>query len=203
MENHIMFKGQKIDLTPEQAKRLEQSCNLGKLKLSQIEVGSTFKIADWEFIVLEQSGDTTAVILKNLLYENEKFGNTNNYNGSNVDKLCNEFAEKLGKVIGKKNFVPHHVDLTSNDGLKDYGKVKRSASLLTCELYRRYVYILDKYNPKKWWWLSTAYSTPAHNDSSWVEAVTPRGDVDYGGFYYSYIGVRPFCILDSNIFVSR
>lgn len=202
MENYIMFKGKKINLTPEQVKQLEQSCTIDPIKLSQIEVGSTCKIADEEFIVLEQSGDTTAVILKNLLYENKQFGSTNNYNGSSVDKLCNEFAEKLGKSIGKKNFVPHHVDLTSDDGLKDYGKVKRSVSLLTCELYRRYVHILDKYNPKKWWWLSTAYSTPTHEDESWVRCVAPFGCLSCNGCSND-IGVRPFCILDSNISVSR
>lgn len=201
MENYIVLNNQKIKLTEEQVREMAKSLGVKQTKLADIKVGDTFKVGDYEFIVLEQSGDTTAVILKNLLYDSKQFGKNNNYVKSYVDDICNDFADKIAKIIGKKNLVEYTVDLTSDDGLKDYGKVTRSASLLTTELYRRYVYILDKYKINKWWWLATPYSTPTHDDSSWVKCVSPGGGVGSNG-YYDGSGVRPFCIFDSSIFVS-
>ena len=94
------------------------------------------------------------------------------------------------------------MDLTADDGLKCYGSVKRKASLLTTETYRRYVYILDKHKPDDWWWLATALSTPAHGYKSAVKCVAPSGYVFNYLCNYDDFGVRPFCILKSHIFVS-
>ena len=201
MENYLMLKGKKIELTEQQIEEIKSCFNLGNVKLSEISVGNTFKIGDYEFVVLEQSGDTTAVILKSLLHEGERFGDNNNFNGSNADKLCAEFAQKILAIIGEDNLVEHTVDLTSDDGLKDYGCIKRKMSLLTCNQYRKYVDILDKYKFKKWWWLVTPYSTPTHDNSSWIKCVSPVGNIYY--VYYNFdSGVRPFCIFNSSISVS-
>lgn len=202
MKNYISLNGKKIELTPEQVAQMQKSLGIGGVMLKTIPVGEPFRIGEYEFIVLEHSKDTTAVTLKNLLYDSKEFGNNNNYDGSYVDKMCQEFGLDIADVIGAENLIVHTVDLTSDDGLKDYGKVKRHMSLLTANLYRRYVEILDKHKLDKWWWLATAYSAPTHNDSSWIKCVSPSGGVynnDYGGSN----GVRPFCILNSNIFVSK
>ena len=201
MENYLVLNGQKIQITEDQVREMAKSLGVKQIKLADIKVGDTFKVGDYEFIVLEQSGNTTAVILKDLLYDNKQFGKNNNYAKSYVDDICNDFATKVAKIIGKKNLVEHTVDLTSDDGLKDYGTIKRFISLLTTELYRRYVYVLDKHKIKKWWWLATSYSTPTHEDSSWVKCVAPDGCVSSYD-YYDDLGVRPFCIFDSSIVVS-
>lgn len=199
--NYIMINGQRVDLTEKQVQAIRESIGASGRVLKNVKVKDTCKIGPFEFIVLEQSGDTTALILKEALPEKSRFGKNNNYDGSDVDKLCNEFAEKLAAIIGKKNIVEHTVDLTSDDGLKDYGKIKRKASLLTTALYRRYVHILDKFKLKIWWWLATAYSTPTHESAAWVKCVAPSGLID-GNLYNDISGVRPFCILKSDIFVS-
>ncbi len=201
--NYIYLNGEKIELTKEQVKEIEKSFIKNKTKLSDIPVGETFKIGKYEFIILEKSGDTTAVILKDLLFEDKKFGKTNNYENSYVDDLCNDFGMEIADVIGKYNLVEHTVDLTADDGLKDYGKVKRYMSLMTCEQYRKYVYILDKFQVDKWWWLATAYSTPTHGYEKTVKCVSPSGFIYNGNCSNNYFGVRPFCILKSNIFVSK
>lgn len=175
--------------------------NREKVRLSSKANGEVIKIADVEFIVLEQSGDTTAVILKDFLFDSKQFGSCNNYNGSDVDKMCSNFANLLSGVVGEDNIVTHTVDLTSDDGLTDYGTVKRKASLLTANLYRRYVHILDKYKLNKWWWLATAFSTPTHGYDKTVKCVSPVGCI-LSSNYYGNFGVRPFCILKSNIVVS-
>ncbi len=169
--------------------------------LSNIEKAKTFKIGKYEFFVLEQLGDKTAVLLKGLLHEDEEFGSNNNYDGSNVDKLCNDFAREIEEIVGADNLIEHTVDLTSDDGLKCYGSINRKASLLTAEQYRKYVYIIDEHKLDEWWWLATAFSTAKHNDTNWIKCVSPLGRV-YDFNCDDYFGVRPFCILKSNIFVS-
>lgn len=202
MKNYIHINNCNIELTDKQVREIQKSCAVSQNRLTDIPFGETFKIGKYEFIVLEHSKDTTAVILKDLLFESKKFGKDNNYKASYVDDLCGDFADEISEIIGKDNLIEHTVDLTSDDGLKDYGKIKRSMSLLTTDLYRRYVEILDKYKVKKWWWLATAFSTPKHDPNNWVKCVSPSGCI-CGSSYDNSRGVRPFCILNSNIFVSK
>ena len=201
MKNFISINGQKTELTEEQVQQIKASFGLS-VKLADMAVGDVVKVGDYEMIVLEQSGGTTAVICKNFI-ETCSFGDSNNYDGSKADKVCNKFATNLAKFIGEDNVIQHTVDLTADDGLKDYGSVKRFASLLTTDLYRRYVYTLDKFKPDAWWWLATPYSTPTHDHTSWAKCVSPSGSFNYDGCRYFGRGVRPFCILNSNIFVSK
>lgn len=203
MENYINICGQRIELTAEQVEQLRGILGKADIRLADIPAGETFKLGDHEMIVLEQSGDTTAVIRKELLVDSVVFGKNNRYEGSNVDAECGKFADEIATMVGAENLVEHTVDLTSDDGLKDYGKIRRKASLLTADLYRRYVEILDKHKIDRWWWLATPHSTEKHGNASWVKCVAPSGyfyddycSIDYGG-------VRPFCILKSNIFVSK
>ena len=203
MKNYICINGQQIELTEEQIKQIRAAQDQEKIKLADMKEGDTFKIGDHEFVVLEHREEGTALIRKELLREDEEFsGNNNNYAGSNVEKICNEFAVELAGIVGAENVVLHDVDLTSDDGLKDYGVVKRRVSLLTADMYRKFVDILDKHKPDAWWWLATAHSTERHGNSSWVRCVSPAGGCS-NGYYYGLHGVRPFCILKSNIFVSK
>lgn len=202
MKNYIKLGKQKIELTDDQVAQMRESLGISAIRLCDIPVGDTFKLGVHECVVLEQSGDTTAIIRKDLLHTGMAFGSNNRYDGSKVDKACNQFAEEIAAIVGAENLVEHTVDLTSDDGLKDYGKVKRRASLLTTEAYRRYVDTLDAHKIDKWWWLATPYSTKRHENDAWVKCVAPSGGVNGGG-YVNGIGVRPFCILNSTIFVSK
>ena len=202
MKNYISICGHEIELTEEQVEQIRASLGAASVQLADVAVKDTFKIGGYEFVVLEQLGDAAAVILKDLLIERKQFGANNNYDGSYVEQECNQFADKIEAIVGTENLVKHTVDLTSDDGLKDYGKIKRRMSLLTTELYRRYVDILDEHKVDTWWWLATPYSTKTHDNDSWVKCVAPSGYVC--SHYYHYVGgVRPFCILKSNIFVSK
>lgn len=201
MENYIMLQNRRINLTAEQVAEIKQSFGLNQTKLADIAPGEVFKLGEYEFVVLEHSKDTTAVVLKNPLAK-IIFGNTNDFNGSSVDSMCKDFGKKLKKIVGKGELVEHTVDLTANDGLTCYGKVRREVSLLTANLYRRYVEILDRHPVDKWWWLATPFGTPKHKDVTWVECVSPLGGVCDDVCSNSY-GVRPFCIFASSILVSR
>lgn len=200
--NYLMFNGVKYILTAEEA--LNARCvPSNEIALRDIKEAETCKIGEREYIVCEHTSEGTVLLMKDLLYESEKFGSNNNYNGSNIDELCEKFAEELANVVGKENIVMHTVDLTADDGLKDYGSIERRVSIFTANQCRKYVDILDKYRIKKWTWTATAYSTPKHDDDTWVKCVAPSGYIDFNyDDNYDY-GVRPFCILNSNIFVSK
>ena len=192
MKNYISINNQKIELTDEQVEKVKAALDTPSKRLSDIAVGDVCWIGGHEFVVLEQSGDTAAVIRKALLKDNVRFGDNNNFNGSNVDEICKNFAKELASFVGEDNLVPHTVDLTSDDGLKDYGKVMRQVSLLITNLYRRYVEVLDKHNPNKWWWLATPFSTKTHGNDSLVKCVSPSGFINNYGYDFGGGGVRPF-----------
>ena len=205
MENYLKINGQKIELTEEQARQIAEAYGVRQKQLSEIPVGETVKIGGHEMIVLEQKGDTTALIRKDVLPEKMAFGSTNNYIGSNAQKACEAFADELAAAIGEENIVPHDVDLTADDGLDDFGTATGCrASLITTNMYRRFVRLLDKFKPKEWWWTATPFSIPPHDDDNWVKCVSPSGYFGSGNYFRDRgRGVRPFCILKSNIFVSK
>lgn len=202
MENYIMLQNRRINLTAEQVAEIKQSFGLNQTKLADIAPGEVFKLGEYEFVVLEHSKDTTSAILKNLLANAIVFGNTNDFDGSEIDNVCERFEKKLKKIVVEGALVEHTVDLTANDGLTCYGRVRRKVSLLTANLYRRYVEILDRHTIDKWWWLATPFSTQKHGNDSLVECVSPGGDV-YGGSCNDSLGVRPFCVFASSILVSK
>lgn len=201
-KNYICIEGSHIPMSDMVLAAFKRMLQPG-VKLYKIPEGETFKIGDYEFVVLRHCIDGTAVILKDLLPDDMTFRENNNYDGSKPDKACQEFAQALASIIGWDNILLHQVDLTSNDGLKDYGVIERRASLLTAEQYRRYVHILDQYKPDRWWWLATPDSTATHECENWVLCVSPRGVIYNNRCSNGDRGVRPFCILNSNIFVSK
>ena len=204
MNNCIIINGQEIELTREQIGKIVAAHQASNTPLSEIPVSSTFKIDDYEFVVLEQCGVSTTVILKDMLPDTTAFSKSNNrYDGSYADQSCSAFAEELEKIIGADNLLVRSVDLTADDGLKDYGRIDRKVSLLTADEYRSYVDILDKHKPKKWWWLATPHSTATHGNDRWVKCVSPSGYISKDDYDYDDYGFRPFCILKSNIFVSK
>ena len=206
IKDGIYIGGVKIEFTPEQIAEIrgaligegaETAEKASMTKLEKIPVGETFKHCGYEFIVLEHlQTDQTVVCFKDLVKENVEFEESNNYDGSNVDDICCELAEEITDT------VEFTLDLTSYDGLDDYGTVDREVVLMTADMYRKYVRILDKYKPNKWWWLATPWSTSTHDDATYVKCVSPSGNFGSRNDYYYDDGVRPFCILKSNIFVS-
>ena len=202
MNGYVVIDGVTYDLVKREAVE-ENTADESKVrKLIEVAVGDTVKIADCEMIVLEHTEEGTVLICKDLIEKEAEFGGSNNYEGSNVDELCQEFAERLRCAAGAENMVTFDVDLTSDDGLKDYGVIRRKAALLTADQYRKYVQILDRYKPSDWWWLATPHSTATHENADWVKCVSPAGRI-YDNFYIRQNGVRPFCILKSSIFVSK
>ena len=200
MKNYLCINGKKTELTKEQMRQL----GILKEPIAVLsEDGETAKIGEYEFIVLEKDAYRVALLLKDTLCDMKFDSKCNNFAESNIREYLDEFADKLADLVGEDNIVEHTVDLTSDDGLKCYSSCDCRVSLLTAQMYRDNVYTIDKYKVDKWWWLATAYSTSKHGDTTCVKCVSPSGFMFNNNCNYCVNGVRPFCILKSNIFVSK
>ncbi len=201
MKHTLNIFGKSVELDDDQLEKLRELIGIQPVRLAEVAEGETFTVGGREYIVLERAGSDTTVLLKGFYKERSEFGKNNCYEGSYVDSACCDFLHEICEIICSENIREFDLDLTSDDGLKDYGIIKRSAALLTTEMYRRYVDILDKHMPEEYWWLSTPHSTARHANDSWVKCVSPSGCISNYGCNY-VCGVRPFCIFDSSIFVS-
>lgn len=173
-----------------------------KRTLAEFDPGSIVRIGNHEMIVLEQMDGKTALIRKECFEDESVFGSENtNYAESIVDSLCGAFADVIASEVGSDNILEHDVELTALTGDKSYGAVIRQASLLTLGRYQRYLDILDQHKPDSYWWMATANSTNRHENDRWALCVSPSGYFN-NVIFISHRGVRPFCILKSDIFVS-
>lgn len=172
------------------------------MTLAEIKVGNTCKTETMEHIVLEHLPDGKTVCLsKDIVTSMAYDKKTGIYTNSNIRKYLNsKFLDKLSAEVGAENIIEHTVDLTSDEGNKKHGSVQDKVSLLTCELFRKYNEILEKYNPGRWWWLATPFAIEYWEDCA--RAVSYNGRLSYCN--YSIVGgVRPFYILNSSISVSE
>ena len=198
-KNYICINGKKTELTKEQLKQLGIIAETFYLS----DDGKIAHIGDYEFIVIksDEKLGTTSLLMKECIAEKKAFGENNDYRTSEIKKYVDKFAIEIAEIIGEDNLVEHIVDLTADDGLKCYGTIKSKMSLLTANMVRENVEILDEFKLNAWWWTCTPYSTPKHENASWIKCVSPRGNFSDGNFDF-VSGVRPFCIVKSSIFVS-
>lgn len=198
-DSYLCINGHKTELTKEQLKQLgiiAETCYLS-------EDGKIAHIGEYEFIVIktDEKLGTTELLLKDKLGEDMEFGANNDFRTSKIKKVLDKFAEEIATIIGEDNLIEHIVDLTADDGLKCYGTTKAKMSLFTAQMVRENVEILDEFKLDKWWWTCTPYSTPKHENASWVKCVSPLGRMGNCS-RINDSSVRPFCIVKSSIFVS-
>lgn len=189
-----------IDLNPEQLAAL--TCS-NKVELSTLKSGDEFKLGDEVFIVMEHTDKGTRVISKEFAYKEVKFGDNSNWNTSPIRRMLNnEYFEKIAVIIGgENNIISMDRDLTSLDGLDDYGTCTDKVSLLTAMEYAKYHKILGlKSNYPDWWWLITPASTPSNNYARRVCYVDSYGVLSWNVCGFAY-GVRPFLNLESSMSV--
>lgn len=193
-----------LDMARELVKKLEEEEKQSKVQLSTLNPGDVFKIGEHDFIVLHQYPGETAVISKGFMAENVKFDeDSRHYKESNLKKVIENLIQPvIEKEVGSKNLIEHEVDLTSVDMQDEFGGFKCKVRPITFDEARLYNNLLVNKNLNDWWWTCTPWST---EDRGWkysITVVAPSGDVSRSYCDGSH-GVRPFCILKSNIFVSK
>ena len=182
---------------------LEKQEKTGNVELSTLKRGEVFQTTGKrKYKVLEQYGDTTKIISLDLVKENVEFGDNTDYNKSNVKKLCDiEILKDFEEEFGAESIEEHTVDIITVDGQK-VGSVKCKIRPITFDEAREYTDITPNNDLNDWYWTLSPWSTEERGWSKSCTVVSPSGNICNG--FYNYVdGVRPVCILKSNIFVSK
>lgn len=177
-----------------------------KVVLSSLKPGETFMIGEHEFIVLEQSYGMTNVISKNLMAENVRFdGDTRDYNKSALKRYIEkEIRPIILENVGAGNLVEHSVALTSVDNQNEFNDCICEVRPITFDEAREYNDLLVNEDLTDYYWTITPWSTAERGFKYAIVVISPSGHIDYSLCGSSSgVGVRPFCILKSNIFVSK
>ena len=167
----------------------------------KIAPSSVINYGGLDCIVLDVEQDRILVLAKESI-GNMPFdeGNSNNFPKGTLCKYLNgEFIKKL-KANGADTsaLISTTIDLTSDDGLKDYGETTQKIFLLTCDMYRKYRSVIP--NLDDWWWLATAYSTESNGYANSARYVCSVGSLRISVAYNGDYGVRPaFYLKSSNL----
>lgn len=180
------------------------------ITLDRVPLGGTFTLDGVRFVKLD--GDREAVFaltedipadMGYVQFEDDDATREdhNNFSGSLVQKEIERWVRDKHKPIFDA-VVERPIDLTTMDGMTDYGYPLTVARILTIDEYRkhrRFIPLTDK--P---YWLATGWTTassPFSNTNSAYRIYTD-GAVNYGDVYSARFAPRPALYLQSKILVS-
>lgn len=199
-----MSKSNVLELAKKLVAAIEKEDQKNKVMLKDIPVGGKFVTGIGRFIVLEQKEDSTVVITEDLYREDVKFDDDcTDYKKSSLRELCEgEILNEFSDEFGEENICTNEAGLVTLDGQEVFGKLLTKVRPLTFDEAREYNDLLVNKDIPDWYWTCTPWSTKERGWEYSVAVVSPSGIFD--DYYCDYsCGVRPFCILKSNIFVSK
>lgn len=172
--------------------------------LKALGAGSIFTYGGIRWIVLEQSGAAALSLAVDLLPDTMPFDkeDRNDWAVSTLREYLNgAFMKQLVEAGADADaFTEMVVDLTSDDGLDDYGTDRCKIALISDAQYRRFRRIIP--NVDNWWWTITPFSTEKNGYSRNARSVNSSGALSHGTARYGNNGARPLCNLKSSITVS-
>lgn len=177
------------------------------MKLGELKRGNKFTAGGIEWLVLGHANNiggkpAATHVISSGIVECRAFDENN---GNNLAKssllayLNGEFLKKLEKYIDNRYIGCQRINLTSDDGLDDYGHIETKIGLLTADQYREHRDILPPLGEEGWWWLATPYSTERAGCPSLVRYVNSDGTLSGDDAYDGDIGVRPALYLESDM----
>lgn len=174
-----------------------------KVELSTLKAGDVFETSFGEMIVLDNSDGKTTVITKGFVKDKLKFDSESpDFEESEISEyLSDEVLEMFEEEFGSENLVEHTTDVISVD-MQQYESYTGKVRLLTFDEARKYNELIVNKELDRWYWTMTPWSTAERGWKYSVAVVSPSGGIDYSNCGISN-GVRPVCILKSNIFVSK
>lgn len=166
-----------------------------KDKIKIPKPGEQFEYNGIMFTALgEEQGGVLAIVSE--LLEDEMpldKSNKNDWRTSSLRKYLNgEYLEQFNRG----DLLPFVSDLTSDDGMKNYGTAEDYVFLLSCDLYRKYRESVPRFN--NWWWTLTSWTCPPASESI-AQVVNSAGGVNENYAYIGY-GVAPACLFKPTIF---
>lgn len=195
-----------LDLSKKMVELLEkEEVKTGICKLSSLDSGETFMVGEHEFVVLDQFIDgTTAVISKGFMKEDVVFDKESPcYDNSELREIIEkEIQPIIEEAVGAENIIATFTDMRTVDlHVRDWEDAEYKMRPLTFEEARKYNDLIKNNDLDDWFWTCTPWSTE-ENSKYGVAVVAPGGRIIFS-ICNGYGGVRPFCILKSNIFVSK
>lgn len=175
-----------------------------KQALNTLSRGTVFEYAGQRWIVLEHNENGGTLCLTENIIENRAFddNNCNDWSKSSSREYLNgAFLDNLIDKSGSGTaFLETEVDLTADDGLKDYGTCKVTIFLLTVDQYRKNRDVIPNADDR--WWLSTAYSTDSNGYDALARRVSTDGALYGDNACYGSVGLRPACYLSSDLLIA-
>lgn len=193
-----------LKLAKELVTAIEEEGQKNKVMLKDIPAGGKFETGIGRFIVLEQKADCTVIITEGLYRKNEEFDDDcTDYKKSSLRELCDgEILNEFVAEFGEDNICENEAGLVTVDGQEVFGKLLTKVRPVTFDEGHKYNELLVNKELPDWYWTCTSWSTAERGWKYSVAVVSPSG-VIYDYICLSSSGVRPLCILKSNIFVSR
>lgn len=166
-----------------------------KTRIKKPSAGEHFFYNGIEFIALgEEQGGILAVVAERL--EERMAFDKNNKNDWRSSTLREYLNSEYIDNFDTDDLLPFVSDLTSDDGMTDYGTSEDFVALLSDNLYRKYRKFMPQYDT--WVWTITPWScTPGHADSE--RLVYTSGALNRSGAIIG-TGVAPACIFNPSIF---
>lgn len=199
-----MSKSNVLELAKKLVAAIEKEDQKNKVMLKDIPIGGKFATGIGRFIVLEQKEDSTVVITEGLYRENVKFDDDcTEYRKSLLRELCEgEILNEFSDEFGEENICTNEAGLVTVDGQEVFEKLLTKVRPLTFDEARECNDLLVNKDIPDLYWTCTPWSTKERGWEYSVAVVSPSGCFN-GRSCYGSSGVRPFCILKPNIFVSK
>ena len=178
------------------------------MELCRVRQGEAFTFDGVRFVKLDESAGAAFVVAEDVMLENIPFEHEdaeredhNNFKGSNLELSIVELLTVKHQKI-QDAVVERPIDLTTMDGMTDYGMPTVTVRALTIDEYRKY----RKFIPlaSKPYWLATGWTTKSSPRSGADRAyyVSTGGTLGGNGVYLAYFAARPALYLKSSILVS-
>lgn len=179
------------------------------ITLNQVRCGEHFMLGGIEFVKLDDDKGASFVVAADITGKecpfessNAKRDDHNNFVGSHIQKVVEAFLLDHPEI--NKAVVDRPIDLTSMDGMTDYGCPVVHGRILTSDEYRKYRAFIPL--ASDWYWLATPWTTLrspySGHDFSTAYIVSADGAQSYSYVYSASGCPRPALYLGSSISVS-
>lgn len=179
-----------------------------KMEICKVRNGERFIVDGEEFVKLDDIAGGAFVLLADTLpdycaFESEDADDDrdhNNFIGSNVKRVVDEWLHRHKTLSNAAMALP--IDLTSMDGMTDYGMPNVYGRILTVDEYRKYRRFIPLTD--KPFWTATPWCTRSSYSSGDRDAyrVNTGGSVFNNDAYLANLCARPALALKSSLLVS-
>lgn len=178
------------------------------VKLFQVRPGEHFIHDGVEYVKLDEAAGATFALgveatLKNVQFESDdaEREDHNNYIGSNLEREGIRWLREQHPATFDA-MVARLVNLTTMDGMPDYGIPLASVRALTIDEYRKYRHLIPLTDDP--YWLATGWTTKRSplSDTDYAYYIYTGGSVRSSSVYNYNFAARPALYLKSSILVS-